>query len=120
MGKTAQGFSLFVPMEKDQIDNLAAKIAEIIANDSKPTELSALHATIVKLNQRLDRLESQHTFGQNPIQAAKTIHPSHETFKIAEAIADTVFGRNQAESTCGFEPRDKPSDNCSMCSSRGF
>ena len=100
-------------MENERITGMAAKIAQLIASESKPGDLSSILKSLDQINERLDKLETTSAIPQS-------IHPSHERFNIAEAIADSVFDKYKTEKVCTFEPHDKPCDHCSMCSSRGF
>ena len=101
--------------------NLAEKIAKMLQAESQNPDVASLFASIEKLTHRLDKLESG--FQSRDISqtaAASAMHPSHERFNIAEAIADNLFGRDPKEKACTFEPNGRPCDHCSMCSSRGF
>lgn len=98
-------------------NDLAAKIAELIAAENDAGELSRLRSAIERLESRLDRLESAET----PAETSHVpVHPSAQHFAIAEAIADKVFENAKGEKACAFEPNGKPCDHCSMCNSRGF
>lgn len=103
-------------MDENQIKDLAETIATMIASGSKTTDTSMLQQSIESLNARLDKLEQAVAKPKRQLQ----VHPSYERFNIAEAIADAVFGKAESEKLCTFEPHDRPCDNCSMCSSRGF
>lgn len=114
-------------MDKDQIDTLASRIAQVIASESKPADLSSITASIDAIGERLTRLEAANVYPRSEISNfrsqipdPKTNDASRQRFNIAEAIADSVFGQAQTEKTCTFEPNDKPCDHCSMCSTRGF
>jgi len=113
-------------MEKEQITNLADKIAQLIASESSGVG-QIPSAGMDAIIERLAKLEAAMVAGglhcgvdpsRNPTPAA--IHPSHQRFHIAEAIADAVFGDASEQKMCTFEPHNRPCDNCSMCSSRGF
>ena len=86
--------------------------------ENKAPDLSAVMASLDKINSRLDRLEAA---GQAPapVSTVQSSHPSTHKFSIAEAIADQIFDGLGKEKACQFEP-SKPCDHCSMCSSRGF
>ncbi|MBP6002785.1 MAG: hypothetical protein KA746_05055 [Pyrinomonadaceae bacterium] len=103
-------------MDENQIKDLAETIATMIASGSKTTDTTMLRQSIESLNARLDKLEQALA---EPVRPPH-VHPSHERFNIAEAIADAVFGKAESEKLCTFEPHNRPCDNCSMCSSRGF
>jgi len=108
-------------MNKDQINNLAQKIAEVISAGSKSTDLLTIQESIERLSKRLDPLEASSTqLSAQPHNHWQTAHPSQDRFAVAEAIVDGLFGRDATEKTCTFEPNDRPCDHCSMCSSRGF
>ena len=107
-------------MQNEDVKNLAGKIAQLIAAESKKPELASLFASIEKLNHRLDKLEQNSANPQAAILNPQSTHPSQERFAVAEAIADAVFDLKSKEKACTFEPNDKPCDHCAMCSSRGF
>ena len=123
-------------MENERITGLAAKIAQLIASESKPGDLSSIQKSLDEISLRLDKLETTSAIPQSALRDStetsassieplaevnpQSIHPSHERFNIAEAIADSVFDKYKTEKVCTFEPHDKPCDHCSMCSSRGF
>lgn len=107
-------------MRNEEVKNLADKIAQLIATESKKTDLSALFASIEKLNHRLDKLEENSTSPRSTIPSSQSTHPSQERFTVAEAIADVIFDLKSKEKACTFEPNGKPCDHCSMCSARGF
>lgn len=102
-------------MDKEQINNLADKIAEAIASESKSGGLGSIQKSLDAINERLDRLEASPSISKS--QISNPIHPSEDHFAIAEAIVDGLF--SQKEKGCTFEPT-KPCDHCSMCNSRGF
>jgi hypothetical protein len=106
-------------MSQTSTDNLAQKIARILEAESSNADLSSIVKSIEKLNDRLDRIESDLKVPQSVLAVPHLTHPSTDKFAIAEAIADKVFGNMQSEKACTFEP-NKPCDHCSMCSSRGF
>ncbi len=104
---------------------LADQIA-LLLQESKPekpnNDLSALQSTLEKINQRLDKIESQITT-QNPksqIPNFKSNHPSQEKFLNLEELADQIINSMQNEKACPYEPTGKPCDHCAMCNSRGF
>lgn len=81
-------------------------------SDQLAAEFESIRKMVATLNVRLAKLEAGST------DAGSAEHPSLEKFAIAEAIANSVFGKE--DKACAFEPNDKPCDHCSMCSSRGF
>jgi len=109
-------------MNNFNTQNLAEKIAALLSENGKDSGDDFLRASLEKINQRLDRIESQ--FEQsNPkpkIQNPKPIHISQERFKSLEEIADEIINGLQTEKPCPYEPTAKPCDNCAMCNSRGF
>lgn len=108
-------------MSSQEISNLADKIARLIQTESAvQPELGSLHAAIEKINQRLDKLESDLAGSAAQAPVPTPVHPSHARFNIAEAIADAVFDSKTKEKACTFEPNARPCDSCGMCSSRGF
>ncbi len=106
-------------MEKDQIDSLAEKIAQVIASASPPPGLASMQKSIELINERLSRLEKASN-GPTPQRTHQIAHPSQDRFEVAEAIVDSLFNRDAKEKACTFEPNDRPCDHCSMCSARGF
>ena len=109
-------------MPNKDLNNLAARIAEVLKAEPVSTELSSLGASLEKINARLDRIEQtlqSHSSSSQTILQNST-HPSRKKFNTIEELADEIIGSIQNEKTCTFEPNDKPCDNCSMCNSRGF
>jgi hypothetical protein len=104
-------------MQLDKTHILAEKIARILEVENRRPDLSQIHASIERINERLEEIESK-LRPADPIPLRP--HPSTERFAIAEAIADGVFEKLQEEKACTFEPNGKPCDHCGMCSSRGF
>ena len=104
-------------MDKDQINNLAEKIAHVISSESKPVDFGSIQKSLDAINERLDRLEASPSISNFKSQISNSVHPSQDHFGIAEAIVDGLFA--QKEKACTFEP-SKPCDHCSMCNSRGF
>lgn len=106
-------------MDQEHINNLAEKIAQLIASGSAISE-HPIQESINALTARLDKLEAVAiTPVENPTTQLSQ-HPSQDRFAVAEAIVDSLFGRDAKEKTCTFEPNDRPCDHCSMCSARGF
>jgi len=109
-------------MENANTQKLAEQIAQLLQNNAKGSDDDFLRASLEKINQRLDKIESEITI-QNPnskIQNPKSLHPSQEKFLNLEELADEIINGLQAEKPCPYEPTAKPCDNCSMCNSRGF
>ena len=104
-------------MDTPQINNLAEKIAQVIASDSNRGALASIQKSLDAINERLDRLESSPSSSNFKSQISNIVHPSQDKFAVAEAIVDSLFA--QKEKACTFEPT-KPCDQCSMCNSRGF
>ena len=108
-------------------DEKSKKIAEKIAlllQESETGSDDYLRASFEKINQRLDRIESQMGFQNSSspiaIRHPQTIHSSQEKFTNLEEIADEIINNLQTEKACPYEPTGKPCDHCAMCSSRGF
>ncbi|MGC2238450.1 MAG: hypothetical protein WA584_20010 [Pyrinomonadaceae bacterium] len=110
-------------MENEKAQKLAEKIALLLQENGKGSDDAALlRASLEKINQRLDKIESQLTI-QNPnskLQTPNLNHPSQEKYNIAEIIADEIFAGIEKEKACPYEPTGKPCDHCAMCNSRGF
>jgi hypothetical protein len=103
-------------MPQSNSHNLAEKIARILDAESDQPDMASIQAALDKISERLDKLEQAAV----PTPASVTEHPSQSRFAVIEAIADQVFGGEQKEKACTFEPNGRPCDHCSMCSSRGF
>ena len=109
-------------MDNGNTEILAAKIARLLQTETSGADLNSVHLSLEKLNQRLDRIESQIAF-QNPnsqIQSPKSFHSSQEKFTNLEELADEIISGLQTEKACPYEPTGKPCDHCAMCNSRGF
>ena len=110
-------------MNTEKTQKLAEKIALFLQdNESENNDFAALRSSLEKINERLDKIESQISV-QNPqfaIRNTQLFHPSQEKFDIAEIIADEIIENLQNEKACPYEPTGKPCDHCAMCSSRGF
>jgi hypothetical protein len=114
-------------MPSKEVSNLAEKIARLIEAETSQPDLSAVVASIEKISQRLDRMESALSEAKSPnlgsqpqISNSPANHPSQARFTLAEAIADAIIDSKTKEKACTFEPNGKPCDHCGMCSSRGF
>lgn len=106
-------------MPQRSTSELAEKIAQILDAETRSADLSAIRASLDKINERLDQLEKFSTVRLTD-KPQNSIHPSQDKFAVAEAIADEIFANYKKEKACTFEPNGKPCDHCSMCSSRGF
>jgi GTPase Era involved in 16S rRNA processing len=106
----------------ENTQNLAEKIALLLQANQNAEDKDFLRASLEKINQRLDKIESQ-IFLQNPkskIQNPKSFHVSQEKFSNLEELADEIIANLPNEKACPYEPAGKPCDHCSMCNSRGF
>ncbi len=108
-------------MENQNTQDLIEKIARLLRDNEKSGD-ETLRASIEKINQRLDKIESQLAFQTPKIrdQKSKINHFSQEKFPSLEEIADEVMNDLQTEKACPYEPTGKPCDHCAMCNSRGF
>ena len=109
-------------MENQDSQILAEKIALLLQTETQSIDSQSLQSSLEKINQRLERIESQIVF-QNPefkIQNLKSNHSSQEKFINLEDLANETIINSQTEKACPFEPTGKPCDYCAMCSSRGF
>jgi hypothetical protein len=103
-------------MENENTQILAEKIARLLQTETQNADFYSLQANLEKINQRLDRIESQITF-QNPkskIQNPKSNHSSQEKFTNLEELADEITNNLQTEKACPYEPTSKPCDHCAM------
>lgn len=107
-------------MQSHNTHILAEKIALLLEAETGRPDLASVQASIEKINERLEKIESKLEPASAIRPTSPIPHPSQDRFAIAEAIADEVFGKLQKEKACTFEPNGKPCDHCSMCSSRGF
>ena len=109
-------------MADEKTQNLAARIAQLLQENEQASDENFLRASLEKINQRLDKIESQ-LAAQSPqfaVRHSQSFHPSREKFVNLEDLADEFTGDLQNEKACPFEPAGKPCDHCAMCSSRGF
>ena len=109
-------------MSDTKTNELAEKIARLLQMETQGADLHLLQSSLEKINQRLDRIESQIAF-QNPnseIRNLKSNHFSQEKFADLEELADEINNASQMEKACPYEPTGKPCDHCAMCNSRGF
>lgn len=115
-------------MINESTQKLAERIALLLQQEAeKPKDdFSALQASLEKINQRLDKIESQLSSPNSdniPYSAVRVppyTHPSLEKFAIDEAVIGEILEHFEKEKACTFEPNGKPCDHCAMCNSRGF
>ena len=111
-------------MVNEQTQKLAERIASLLQENEKGSDdFAFVRASLEKINERLDKIESQVSLQNlNPQPAAgfALTHPSHERFLNLEEASDVSLNSLQNEKACTFEPNGKPCDHCSMCNSRGF
>lgn len=99
------------------------KIALLLQEEEKGSDDSTfLRESLTKINQRLDKIESQLTFQNSPaaIHNPQFAHPSLEKMRIIEEVVEELFSTQPEQKLCTFEPHNKPCDNCSLCNTRGF
>jgi hypothetical protein len=111
-------------MSNEKTQNLAEKIAMLLQENENSGD-DYLRSSLEKINQRLDRIESQFAIqnSQNSkfqVPNSNTFHSSQEKFASLEEFADEIINNLQTEKACPYEPTGKPCDHCAMCSSRGF
>jgi Arc/MetJ-type ribon-helix-helix transcriptional regulator len=109
-------------VENANTQNLAERIARLLQENEKGSTDDFLRSSLEKINQRLDKIETQIST-QNPksqIPNPKSIHASQEKFTSLEELADEIIANLQNEKACPYEPTGKPCDHCAMCNSRGF
>ena len=103
---------------------LAEKIAQLLSeNESESSDARLFRESLEKINQRLEKIESQIIpQTQHPALSTQRLpnHPSQERFLNIEQIADEIIENLSNEKACPYEPTGKPCDNCAMCNSRGF
>lgn len=112
-------------MIEDKTQKLAARIALLLQdNERDADDLSFVRASLEKINQRLDKIESQISFQHPDLHSVSanftSLHPSIQKF---ENLEDSTHLGNKSlenEKACPYEPNGKPCDHCAMCSSRGF
>jgi hypothetical protein len=115
-------------MTNESTQKLAERIALFLQqeSDQPKDDFSALQATLEKINQRLDKIESQLSSPNSDnlppfaFRLPQYVHPSQEKFAIDEAIIPEILEHFEKEKACTFEPNGKPCDHCAMCNSRGF
>ena len=110
-------------MTNGNTQNLAEQIARLLQENEKGSN-DSLRSSLEKINQRLDKIESQialqNSNPQSAIRNPQSFHISQEKFKSLEEIADEIIANLENEKACPYEPTGKPCDHCAMCSSRGF
>lgn len=109
-------------MENGNTNTLAEKIARLLQSETPNADFQTVQISLEKINQRLDRIESQIAFQSPKSQASsfKLNHSSQEKFSNLEELADEIISGRQTEKACPYEPTGKPCDHCAMCNSRGF
>ena len=112
-------------MVNEETQKLAESIAGLLQDSkTKNGDFASLRSTLDKINERLDRIESQissqNTIPQSAFQISKSSHPSQQKFDISEMVASEMLEHLETEKACPYEPTGKPCDHCAMCSSRGF
>ena len=107
--------------ENGNIQTLAEKIALLLQENKEERATDFVPASFEKINQRLDRIESQIAVQKMSAQMPnyRASHPSSEKFASLAELADEIIKNSVTEKPCLFEPH-KPCDHCSMCNSRGF
>jgi hypothetical protein len=109
-------------LEETQARDLAARIAQRLARQEGPAatlgDIAELRAGLSEVLRRLEKLETK---AQHPTPNTQhlSLHPSQERFAIEPAVAEMV-DYLEGGKRCAFEPGNKPCDNCSMCTARGF
>jgi len=130
--------------EVDQARLMAERIARRVssqggqaresASGDLSSELAAMRASLVELQNRLIQIESKvrsantnYSSSVAPPQmhspwlaGVNASHPSQERFGVEEATVSELVDYFQNEKVCSMEPGGKPCDHCAMCSSRGF
>ena len=109
-------------MSENKTNEFAEKIAHLLRTETQSSDFSSLQSSLEKINQRLDKIESQ-ILVENPQSAfgnPQSHHPSQQKFEIAEAVAFDSTKQFETEKACPYEPTGKPCDHCAMCNSRGF
>mgnify|MGYP006955967559 CR=1 FL=1 len=99
------------------------KIALLLQEEEKgDNDSTFLRESLAEINQRLDKIEFQLSV-QSPkskVQNPQYTHPSQEKMRIIEEVVEELFSTQQTQKLCTFEPHNKPCDNCSLCTTRGF
>ncbi|MGH9898923.1 MAG: hypothetical protein ACRD63_07785 [Pyrinomonadaceae bacterium] len=82
-------------------------------------ELSEIRGILLKLERKLNALETSSAPQLSHATIQHSTHPSQDKFAIGEAVSEMV-DFFEGEKTCQMEPGGKPCDHCALCSSRGF
>jgi hypothetical protein len=108
-------------MNNENTQKLAERIALLLQENEKGSDENFLRASLEKINERLDKIESQITSQaiRPAVSSPISFHPSREKFANLEELADRIIN-SQNEKACPYEPAGKPCDHCAMCNSRGF
>jgi len=111
-------------MEIENSQKLDEKIVRLMQTETQGVNFYSLQSSLEKINQRLDKIETQIAFQninrQSKIPNPNSFHTSQEKFSDLEELADEIINGSQTEKACPYEPTGKPCDHCAMCSSRGF
>ncbi|MEK7723814.1 MAG: hypothetical protein AAB336_05665 [Acidobacteriota bacterium] len=109
-------------MSNKNTQTLMEKIALLLQEEKGSDDSTFLRESLTKINQRLDKIESQITSHNLQPQTPnpKFQHPSLEKMRIIEEVVEELFSSQQTQKLCTFEPHNKPCDNCSLCNTRGF
>jgi hypothetical protein len=105
---------------EDKARALSMRLAQRMNAETPAGELAELRAGLSEALRRLDKLESRGAT-QSPIPNSPSLalHPSQERFGLEPAVTEMVDFLEGGK-RCAFEPGNKPCDNCSMCTARGF
>lgn len=107
-------------MSDDKTQKLAERIALLLQENEKGSDENFLRTSLEKINERLDKIESQLAVSSPKSQVPNLkFHWSQEKFANLEELADQIIN-SQNEKACPYEPAGKPCDHCAMCNSRGF
>ena len=105
---------------EDKARTLTSRIVQRLTTDAPAGELVELRAGLSEVLRRLDKLETRlEVAGHKSQVPTLLLHPSQERFSIEPAVAEMVDFLEGGK-RCTFEPGNKPCDNCSMCTARGF
>ncbi len=111
-------------MENGNTQTLAEKLAHLMQTETQDAGFHSLQTSLEKINQRLDKIESQiasqNINRQSKIPNSNSFHSSQEKFSDLGELADEIINGSQTEKACPYEPTGKPCDHCAMCNSRGF
>ncbi|MGI9036230.1 MAG: hypothetical protein ACR2GD_09355 [Pyrinomonadaceae bacterium] len=111
-------------MSKNNTQKLAERIAQLLQENESESDENFLRSSLEKINERLDKIESQisiqNSTSQSAFRTPQSFHPSREKFTNLEELADELISNLQNAKACPYEPAGKPCDHCAMCSSRGF